>query len=256
MSDPVTAALTNAVQWNQDKSIFPRSPRLDFFDVMLGKPDWENVKVLDIGGNRGNLLEDGIHKNKITPENYYCLDVDKEAVEYGRNNFPSANWYHHSAFNHMYNVVGMEGVDFPYPDDTFDCVVAYSVYSHTTFEQLCFDLKEMQRVCKPGGKVAITIIDKESAEYFTTKRLTDYPGKRCLTHNDILLEPIEDFKYFVDNDLLVDKLYNTTSVNHLVTIYNTNWLINYFKDQLNLTLKFPLTGHVQKTLVFTNEQLR
>ena len=222
MSDPVTAALTNAVQWTQDKSIFPRSPRLDFFDVMLGKPDWANVKVLDIGGNRGNLLEDGIHKNKITPENYYCLDVDKEAVEYGRNNFPNANWYHHSAFNHMYNVVGMEGVNFPYPDDTFDCVVAYSVYSHTTFEQLC----------------------------------SDYPGKRCLTHNDILLEPIEDFKYFVDNDLLVDKLYNTTSVNHLVTIYNTDWLINYFKDQLNLTLKFPLTGHVQKTLVFTNEQLR
>jgi SAM-dependent methyltransferase len=244
MTDPVTSVLTNAVQGNQDQSIFPRSPRLDFFDVMLGKPDWETSKVLDIGG---------INKNKINPENYYCLDVDKDAVEYGRSNFPTANWYQHTAFNHMYNVVGMEGVSFPYPDNTFDCVVAYSVYSHTTFEQLCFDLAEIQRVCKPGGKVAITIIDKESAEYFTKKRISDYPGKHCLTHNDILLEPILDFKYFVDNDLLVDKLHNTESVNHLVTIYNTDWLIEHFNDQLNLTLKYPLAGHVQKTLVFDNE---
>jgi len=253
MTDPVTSVLTNTVQGNQDHTIFPRSPRLEFFDVMLGKPDWTTSKVLDIGGNRGNLLEDGIQKNKIIPENYYCLDVDKEAIEYGRHNFAGANWHHHSAFNHMYNVAGMEGVSFPYQDNTFDLVVAYSVYSHTTFEQLCFDLKEIQRVCKPGGKVALTIIDKESSEYFAKKRISDYPGKKCLTHTDILLEPILDFKYFVDNDLLVDRLYNTESVNHLVTIYNTDWLIEHFNDQLNLTLKYPLAGHVQKTLVFDNE---
>ena len=122
MSDPVNSVLTNTVQGNQDHTIFPRSPRLEFFNVMLGKPNWETSKVLDIGGNRGNLLEDGIQKNKIIPKNYYCLDVDKEAIEYGRHNFSDANWHHHSAFNHMYNVAGFESVSFPYQDNTFDLV--------------------------------------------------------------------------------------------------------------------------------------
>ena len=99
---------------------------------------------------------------------------------------------------------GEEELIFPFENNMFDVVMAYSVYSHTTYEQFKFDLEQIKRVCKPGGQIAITFVDKESAEYFTNKRLQDYPDKKCLTHKDILMCDIPDFKYFVDNDLLLD----------------------------------------------------
>lgn len=251
MSDRVHDILNDNVTWSED-TIFPRHPRLDFFDIMLKKPEWKDAKILDIGGNRGNLLQDGIDKDLINPENYYCLDVDEVALEYGRNNFPNANWVTHTAFNCMYNETGLDNSVFPFQDNTFDIVLAYSVYSHTTFNQLKFDISEIQRVCKPKGKVAFTVVDKMSSEYFTKKRLDDYPGKKCLTHKDILYTDINDYKYFVDNDLLVDHLNSKNKVNHLVTIYNTDWLIEQFKPEINLEMKYPTNGHVQKTMVFTN----
>jgi len=252
MSDQVHDFLNNNVTWSEKQGIFPRHPRLGFFDIMLKSPNWTDAKILDIGGNRGNLLQDGIDKGVIKPENYFCLDVDEGALDYGRDNYPDANWISHSAFNCMYNENGVENTAFPFESDSFDIVLAYSVYSHTTFDQLKFDIKEMQRVCKPNGKIAFTVVDKMSAEYFTKKRLDDYPGKKCITHEQILLTDVVDYKYFVDNDLLVDHLFSTKKINHLVTIYNTDWLIEQFKPEINLEMKYPTNGHVQKTMVFTN----
>ncbi len=244
-------SVQDLLNWEQPTTLFPRQPRQAFFDVMLSYPFWEESKVLDIGGNCGNFLQDGIANGTLDPKNYYCLDVDKNAIEYGIENFPKANWHHHNAFNHMYNPQGIENLEFPFEDNMFDVVLAYSVYSHTTYEQFAFDLEQIKRVCKPNGQIAITFVDKESAEYFTNKRIQDYPNKKCLTHKDILMCDINDFKYFVDNDLLLDHLFGKTPVNHLVTIYNIEWL----KENLqNVTIKYPTSGHVQKTMVLINEK--
>ena len=150
----------------------------------------------------------------------------------------------------MYNPNGEEELIFPFENNMFDVVMAYSVYSHTTYEQFKFDLEQIKRVCKkPGGQIAITFVDKESAEYFTNKRLQDYPDKKCLTHKDILMCDIPDFKYFVDNDLLLDHLFRKSPVNHLVTIYNREWL----KENLqNVTIKYPFRS-CTKNLVIVNE---
>ena len=53
--DIATASTTQRISPNP---YIPRSERLSFFDTVLGQPDWENSKILDIGGNRGNPLED------------------------------------------------------------------------------------------------------------------------------------------------------------------------------------------------------
>tara|TARA_B100001939_G_C16945487_1_gene620123 strand:- start:878 stop:1627 length:750 start_codon:yes stop_codon:yes gene_type:complete len=249
MNDSVQDLLNNDVEWSQQSSLFPRHPRLPFFNVMFKNPTWENKKILDIGGNNGNFLKDGVSAS-IKPSDYYCLDVDKKSLEDGKQNFPDANWIHHNAFNHMYNPTGTENTLFPFEDNTFDYVLAYSVYSHTTFEQFVFDLAEIKRVCKPGGQIGLTFVDKDSAEYFTKKRVQDYPNKNCLSHKDILMCDINDFKYFVDNDLLLDHLFGKTPVNHLVTIYNVEWLKEYLH---NVEIKYPISGHVQKTAVIVNE---
>ena len=88
-------------------SLFPRQPRLRFFDLMHDAPDWSNSTILDIGGNRGNLLLDALEMNqlesrKFQAEQYTCLEVDLEAIEYGKTTHPDANWIHHNAFNNVY----------------------------------------------------------------------------------------------------------------------------------------------------------
>ena len=75
MSDFDIATAINNVE-NHSNSLYPRSERLSFFDTVLGQPDWENSKILDIGGNRGNPLEDPQQKNRQRRK-LLSLDVDQ-----------------------------------------------------------------------------------------------------------------------------------------------------------------------------------
>lgn len=239
---------------NHATGLYPRSERYNFFDVMLDDIDWNNAVILDLGGNRGNLLEDLQEKRIGKEENYYCLDVDHEALNFGKSNYPNANWIPFDAFNPVYNKQGVLSQKFPFEDNKFDVVCCYSVYSHTTHENFIHDLDEIQRVLKPGGQVAITFVDHESVIYFIDKRKADYPGKFIINQIDInnaLQEKRDEYIYYVDHDVLVDEIHNSNGINHLVTVYNKEWL----KDQLNssgldIKIKQPPQGHIQKTIVF------
>ena len=81
---------------------YPRSERYTFFDTMLNNVDWENAVILDLGGNRGNLLEDLQQKKIGKEENYYCLDVDHEALNFGQSNYPNANWVSYDAVSYTH----------------------------------------------------------------------------------------------------------------------------------------------------------
>lgn len=237
-------------RFSVETNIFPRVQRFRFFDVILRKPDWENKKVLDVGGNCGNFILDCI-ENSVGPKpsDYYSLDVNKDALAYGETLCPEANWHHHNAFNHVYNPTGQHQLSFPYEDDSFDFVIAYSVYSHTTFEQLLFDVGEMRRVCKDDGMIAFTFVDLQGIPWFLEKRLGDYPDRPCVT-----LEEIEgcllDYKYLVDSDLLVDELYSDKPLEHMVSIFHPGWLSQKLSENgFSNVVRFPTTGHVQKTIL-------
>ena len=53
-------------------------------------------------------------------------------------------------------------LNMPYKDNTFDCLFAFNVISHT--DKIGFDkiLKEIKRVLKPGGEAYFTVGSKES----------------------------------------------------------------------------------------------
>lgn len=50
----------------------------------------------------------------------------------------------------------------PYKDNSFDCILALNVISHTDKEGFNQILKEIKRVLKPGGEVYFTVGSKES----------------------------------------------------------------------------------------------
>src|ERR1051325_1447096 len=86
--------------------------RFTYFDQQLGHPNWRGKRVLDFGGNKGNLLLDPACA--IRHQDYYCIDVISEAIEEGRKSFPDAYFVHYDRHNCSFNPDGVR--DLPVPD--------------------------------------------------------------------------------------------------------------------------------------------
>lgn len=134
-----------------------KTSQFAYFDKQLDHPDWNAKSVLDFGGNRGNILHDPACR--IRHANYYCLDVIREAINEGRASFPEANWFHYDRYNCSFNPDGV--VDLPVPDfgREFDIVLAYSVFTHTTLEEMTDLVGQLEAHLAPGGTLAFTFID-------------------------------------------------------------------------------------------------
>lgn len=139
------------------RSRLVNSTQFTYFNEQLGQPEWSDKLVLDFGGNQGNLLRDPLCV--IPHRNYYCLDVLSDAVNEGMKNFPEAHWIHYHRYNRSFNPEGV--VDLPVPNVgvKFDVVVAYSVFTHTTFEEMKELVGQLEALLAPGGALAFTFID-------------------------------------------------------------------------------------------------
>lgn len=128
-----------------------------YFDIQLGHPNWEGKSVLDYGGNRGNLLlnPDCV----IRHEQYYCMDVLQGAIDEGRERFPKARWVHYNRYNCSFNPEGIEGLPVPDLGIRFDFILAFSVFTHTTREELHDLVGQLRSRLAPGGTLAFTFID-------------------------------------------------------------------------------------------------
>ena len=131
--------------------------RFDYFNQQLDYPDWSGQAVLDFGGNVGNLLRGS--GGAISPENYYCIDVLEEAVAEGRESFPQAHWIHFNRYNCSFNPEGIDGLPIPDMGIEFGMILAYSVFTHTTREEMNDLVEQLQARLAPGGVLAFTFID-------------------------------------------------------------------------------------------------
>jgi SAM-dependent methyltransferase len=133
------------------------SGQFAYFDRQLGHPNWEGKSVLDFGGNRGNLLlNPGC---AIRPEEYYCMDVLRGAVEEGRERFPTAHWIRYDRYNCSFNPEGIEGLRIPDLGISFDFILAFSVFTHTTREEMHDLVVQLRSRLTPDGALAFTFID-------------------------------------------------------------------------------------------------
>ena len=139
------------------RSELVKATQFAYFDAQLDRPDWRDKRVLDFGGNKGNLLLDPACT--ISHRNYYCLDIIRDAIEEGRKTFPQANWFHYDRYNCSFNPEGI--VDLPVPDlgVEFDFILAYSVFTHTGWEETKELVEQLRARLAPGGVLAFTFID-------------------------------------------------------------------------------------------------
>ena len=139
------------------RSQFVKATQFAYFDEQLGHPGWRGKRVLDFGGNKGNLLLDPACA--IRHQDYYCLDVISEAIEEGRKTFPDAHFIHYDRYNCSFNPDGVRELPIPDLGVEFDFILAYSVFTHTTFEEMKELVAQLQQHLAPGGSLAFTFID-------------------------------------------------------------------------------------------------
>jgi SAM-dependent methyltransferase len=129
-----------------------------FFDLLLGTV--RPASVLEVGCGTGHLL-DGLAGRLGGPAQVRAAGVDRSEYLATRAAERFAG----------YDIRAADGAALPYPDGTFDLAYTATVLVHA--DDPAAVLREMHRVVRPGGYVAVLDQDFETAVL--------YPGERELT---------------------------------------------------------------------------
>jgi SAM-dependent methyltransferase len=202
-------------------SIFPRVNHQRLGQLNDAGVDVSDKSILDYGGNRGNLLEDGVEADVIKPENYTSMDVSPTGLTLLKDRYPDTNTQEYNRYNQVYNIHGEKLLPFPFDDNTFDMVYSYSVNTHSSWDDYKFDISEMVRVTK--GPVYTSILDISCIEILRDKRVRDF-GWAVGLHN---FNNIDTGKYFINHDTVIDiDEHIPEGIEFLLTVYNPQWLIS------------------------------
>jgi SAM-dependent methyltransferase len=137
--------------------ISSRFGQFTYFNAQLGNPVWRGKRVLDFGGNVGNVLKDP--RSTIDHQTYWCIDVSKQAIEEGGRRYPDAHWIFYDRYNFAFNPYGTEGLALPETGQEFDYILAYSVFSHIGLTEMLDLIGQLERRLARGGVLAFTFID-------------------------------------------------------------------------------------------------
>lgn len=134
-----------------------KTGQFTYFAQQLGEANWRGKNVLDFGGNIGNILRDP--NSTIDHERYWCIDVVPEPIEKGSAKFPGAHWIFYDRYCFFFNPFGVEQLDLPPFAESFDYIVAYSVFTNTPRGDMLQLVKQLEDRLAPRGALAFTFID-------------------------------------------------------------------------------------------------
>lgn len=228
------------------RSQFVKATQFAYFDKQLGHPNWHGKRVLDFGGNKGNLLLDP--SCSISHQNYYCVDVIREAIEEGRKTFPDGHWVHYNRYNCSFNPSGIR--DLPVPDlgAEFDFILAYSVFTHTTFEEMKELVAQLRQHLAPGGVLAFTFIDPHWNENLRWRLEKHNPRDRV----ELLLSREMQWCALVNGTELYVNESGAFDVQEDCITYNVYYTEEFMRTQFpNARIKKPVNDERQHCCEFT-----
>jgi SAM-dependent methyltransferase len=120
-------------------------------------------RVLDVGCGLGRMARPLTRVLSPPAGSYDGFDVVADAITWCRRHYAGTSvpfrFAHLDLFNAEYNPHGRgraDDVRFPYPDGTFDLVLATSVFTHLLSADARRYLSEIARVLAPGGRLFAT----------------------------------------------------------------------------------------------------
>jgi len=175
-----------------------------------------NHAVLDIGSGIGRVA---IPLTKYLNEegNYDGFDVIKTGIDWCQKYITTK----HSNFqfryvplkNDLYRDSGNDAADFvfPYEDNSFDCVVLTSVFTHMLPEEVENYLGEIQRVLKKGGKCFVTffILNEDAKKFISKNNHFNFPfdkGHYALMDEKVKGANVAFEEYYLEEVFLQKKL--------------------------------------------------
>jgi SAM-dependent methyltransferase len=118
----------------------------------LGHPIKPDAQLLDFGIGWGRIARFFLHELPLS--NVYGVDVMSEFVDICKKTFNSDNFFVTAPFPPT-----------TIPDNSFDYVVGYSVFSHLS-EKACKEwMHEFYRITKPGALIAVTTRGRPFFDY-------------------------------------------------------------------------------------------
>ncbi len=143
--------------------------------------------ILDVATGTGDLA---IELSKLTPDQIIGIDIATEMLEFGRKKITAKK------LDKIIELFEGDAEKLNFPDNNFDAItVAFGVRN---FENLHIGLKEMQRVLKPGGIVAVLEFSKPKA--FPIKQLYNFYFKYILpVMGKIVSKSNEAYTYLPDS---------------------------------------------------------
>lgn len=227
---------------------FPRMPRLMYLKKATGL-DIRGKTILDLGGNSGNLLKDGLETGEIDQSNYTCIDIDQTVIEKYKKIYPNASWITRPVKHQVYHTHEYDSdLDFSVFSESFDVIFAYSVYTHDTCEKMWSDLNILYKLLKHDGVLCCSYISKKIASVFLEKRIKEYGS----AISKELIDDVQDYVYYVDNDKLVKNYDRSIKCNHFLTVFNDDWLsLELEKRFENVAMKW--ISPMQPCFVITKE---
>ena len=177
-----------------------KTGQFTYFALQLNERDWRRKYVLDFGGNVGNMLRDP--NSTIDEERYWCIDVVQESIQSGKAVFPKAHWVFYDRYCFFFNPHGVARLKLPELSQSFDYVVAYSVFTNTSRTDM-FDLVAQltNRLCD-GGALAFTFIDPHHCSW---PDRYDGNNLRWRLEREIFLEQEKGNTLDIDVDRLIER---------------------------------------------------
>lgn len=186
---------------------------------------FKDKKVLDFGGNQGNLIKSS--EGVIEQRNYTSLDVDPVALAVGKQEFPNATWMHYNRSNPAYNKNGEDNL-LPVLTEKYDVIIANSVFTHTVIEEIQQVMPFLYEHLNPGGSIWFTwcnIAHKPCYTFFETLRIQKFGSCDPLPDADyaylwdekVLERPTTDIEFFVSffkEEFIIESIKELNPVNH------------------------------------------
>lgn len=142
-------------------------------------------RVLDIGCGVGRLA---LPLTRVIDSGRYAgFDVSAPSIRWCRRNItprhPNFSFRHIALRNSDYSFAGGSAAEtvFPYPDAAFDCVVAFSVFTHLSFDETINYLAQSHRVLAPHGRLVATFFllnEKSETAQRTVPGVQQFPYDR------------------------------------------------------------------------------
>ncbi len=136
---------------------YPFYRRILAYSEELGKKIDKDTKILDFGCGWGRHLR--YFWKGVDHENLYGTDVDIEYVKRCQSAYPAGNFSQNSMMPPL-----------KYPDNSFDILYAYSVFTHLNETCNLAWMEEFARVLKPGGVVFLTTQGKRFIDFCASFR--------------------------------------------------------------------------------------